>query len=798
MTDSSAHDKALAWFDGQPPGDGNFLALALDALIDGLGCTWAVAVAVAVDTGDGPALLSSRCKDGESPYKPGDERIAPPFQADPADRYWFVSDIPADQGVEFTSCHGHILHDGAGNTIGYVLAMDRRTMADDSAAAMFFRLIAERISNHLAHSVDLTGPARAKFNNGEKKQTEAELHTSERRLQDFADASVDWFWETNAAHEYTYLSDGFERATGFPPERLYGVDRHRLLGAAATTPADFEMLRKLQAHLAVRDHIHQFPIEGREAMWIRTSSLPIHDNQGNFIGYRGSTANITAEVEARAQLQSVADRYLDAIDSMSDGVALWDEDDRLVICNRRFKELSAEDIGILQPDMKFEDFLRKCAEGASFHEEGALLETAIQERLHAHQNPPSETEIRRISRALSIRERRTPDGGTITIAVDMSQQRQFEAVGQLTGGIAHDFNNLLAVISGNLELLDQRAKNNPDLTRFIERGLAAAERGAQLTNRLLAFSRQQPLAAKSVTMDRLIDGMQDLVQRTLGETIRIKTTTAADPWPCLVDVSQMENAILNLAINARDAMPDGGDLTIETDNLDLTDGSAAQRLNLKPGCYVTLSVRDTGTGMEAAVIERAFDPFFTTKDGDKGSGLGLSMVYGFVRQSGGQTRIDSIVGEGTTVTIFLLRNIDGEVDGSQSVETPDTIAGHGEMVLVVEDDGEVREIAVAMLREFGYRVLHVTQGEEAIALMENTPDLNLLLSDVMLPGGISGKALAEAARAIIPDLRVLFMSGYTRDAFGANGRPDPGDDLLEKPFRKSELAEAVRRTLNSG
>ncbi|MBT5191391.1 MAG: PAS domain S-box protein [Rhodospirillaceae bacterium] len=916
MADSGAQENALKWLDRETaalPADGNFHALALEALIRGTDCTWAVAA----DTSDGFSILASCCKDGERPYEPNATDGKPPFQSDPANQYWFATDISADQGVEFKSCRGHVLHDEAGEAIGYLLALDRQAKSDDTATAMFFRLIAARISARLSleHAArkqvraDLNTPqSRALFDSSpiavsitsaadgailfvnrwwsetygrpaeeligtrmsdyypapeirddllqrlqsegfvrneetqvkraddgaliwillslypiefdgqkavlawahdinERKVAETELRVNEQSLQNFADASADWFWETDAENRFTYISDGFERATGFTPESQYGRDRLRLLRPAASTPNDFEVLRKLEAREAVRDHTYRYSIQGRDPMWIRSSALPIHDGHGNFAGYRGSTANITAEIEARQHLQSIADRYLSAIDSMSDGVALWDADDRLVVCNQRFRELSGDTGNIIRSGVIFEETVRATAAAGSFAASGDTLEAEIQERLAAHGNLPSEMEVRRLHRILNIREQSTADGGIISIVIDMTAQRQFEeqlhqaqkmeAVGQLTGGLAHDFNNLLAVISGNLELLDSRAKGDVNLTRFIERGLAAAERGAQLTNRLLTFSRRQPVVAQTTTLDRLIVGMQDLVQRTLGGTIQIKTRTGTSPWPCRVDVSQLENSILNLAINARDAMPDGGSLTIETENLDLTDASAAQRQNLAPGCYVTLSVSDTGTGMTPDVLERAFDPFFTTKETEKGSGLGLSMVYGFVQQSGGQIRINSAVDEGTKIVIYLPRSADDAADGLQSATSPELKLGNGEIILVVEDDAEVMEIAITMLTELNYQVLHVDQSQDAIALIRKTPDLKLLLSDVVLPGDLNGKVLAETARQIRPDLRVLFMSGYARDAFAPDGRLDPADELLQKPFRKSDLARAVARALST-
>ena len=642
----------------------------------------------------------------------------------------------------------------------------------------------------------------------ERKAAEDAVRESEQRFHDFAEASADWLWETDAGHRVTYVSAGIERSTGIPPERFIGIDRHAMLSEAASTATDFEMLRKMEAHEPIRDYVHSFHPPGQEPLWIRTSLIPIHDRDGDFAGYRGTTANITAEVEARRRLQSVADRYLTAIENMSDGVAFWDADDRLVICNQRYREFGNNHDHVFRIGMTFEEHIRAAA--VNFPVKGEALEAAIRARLDGHRNPPSEIEVMRKNRILSVRERRTPDGGTISISTDVTLQRQteeqlrqaqkMEAVGHLTGGIAHDFNNLLAVISGNLELLESRAREQPDLNRFIERGLAAAERGARLTQRLLSFSRKQALDAKAVTMERLINNMHDLVQRALGEAIQIETIVSPEPWPFLIDTAQLENAILNLAINARDAMPHGGTLTIEGRNLDLTDAAVARQENVVPGLYVLLSVSDTGTGMSGEVIEHAFEPFFTTKDVEKGTGLGLSMVYSFVQQSGGQVRAESEVGKGTTIKIYLPSRAEAALDElsetRRSGSSPET-GGNSGTILVVEDDSGVREITVAMLNDLGYSVLQTEAGEEAMELIAAAPQLDLLLSDVILPKGMSGRDLAENARAIKPCLKVLFMSGYIRDAFAADRGPDPGDELLEKPFHKDDLARMVRRALNS-
>ncbi|MBT5457337.1 MAG: PAS domain S-box protein, partial [Rhodospirillaceae bacterium] len=639
----------------------------------------------------------------------------------------------------------------------------------------------------------------------ERKAAEDAVRESEQRFHDFVEASADWLWETDARYIITYISAGIERSTGFSPDRLFGKNWHAMLTESASTASDFETLRKLEAHQPIRDYIHSFRQPQDKLLWVRTGLMPIHDRNGDFAGYRGTTANITAEVEARQRLESIADRYLTAIDNMSDGVAFWDADDRLVICNQRYREFGGNHDHMFQIGMTFDEHIR--AASVNFLAQGKALETAVQTRISGHQNPPSEIEVKRKNRTLSVRERRTPDGGTISISTDVTQQRliegqlrqaqKMEALGHLTGGIAHDFNNLLAVIFGNLELLESRARDYPDLTRFIERGLAAAERGARLTHRLLSFSRKQALEAKSATLDHLINGMRDLVRRALGETINIEIIVDPKPWPFLIDTAQLENAILNLAINARDAMPQGGILTIEGRNLDLTDPAAALRENIEPGLYVLLSVSDTGTGMPREIVEQAFDPFFTTKDVEKGTGLGLSMVYSFVQQSGGQLRAESEVGSGTTIKIYLPSGPEAALEEKADIQHSRPGTGNEGTILVVEDDPEVREITVSMLSDLGYSVLQTEAGEEALKLIAVTTQLDLLLSDVVLPRGMNGRTLAENARAIRPDLRILFMSGYARDAFDDDGSPHPGDELLEKPFHKDDLARMVRQALNS-
>ncbi len=379
----------------------------------------------------------------------------------------------------------------------------------------------------------------------------------------------------------------------------------------------------------------------------------------------------------------------------------------------------------------------------------------------------------------------------------LRQSQKMEAVGQLTGGIAHDFNNLLAVIMGNLELLLERTGSDAGISKLATRALGATQRGADLTHRLLAFSRRQPLRPVSVDISHLVQGMHDLLARTLGEAIEIELVVAAELWRCEVDAGQLESAILNLSINARDAMPQGGKLTIETSNAHLDDAYAAAQEEVEPGQYVLLAVSDTGTGMSAEIIAQAFEPFFTTKEVGKGSGLGLSMIHGFVKQSRGHVRIYSELGEGTTMRLYFPRSTADPVSGHGAVAPAviDTSA-LGEVVMVVEDDVDVRTVAVSILDELGYEILEAGTAVAALEQIERSRRLDLLITDVVLPGGLGGRDLADKALALKPSLKVLYMSGYTKNAIMHHGRLDEGVQLLTKPFGRADFALKIRQILD--
>jgi PAS domain S-box-containing protein len=373
----------------------------------------------------------------------------------------------------------------------------------------------------------------------------------------------------------------------------------------------------------------------------------------------------------------------------------------------------------------------------------------------------------------------------------LRQAQKMESLGQLTGGIAHDFNNMLNVVIGNLDMLLRRlARGDSNVQRFASFALDGATRAAQLTERLLAFARQQPLRPEPINANKLVAGMSDLLHRTLGETIRTETVLAGGLWKLHTDTNQLESAILNLAVNARDAMPQGGKLTVETGNAHLDDVYAAQHAGVPQGQYVMIAVSDTGCGMSADVIQKAFDPFFTTKSVGKGTGLGLSQVHGFVHQSGGHVKIYSEVGQGTTVKIYLPRFYGPSEEILANARFTPALSGAGTTILVVEDEESVRHVSVEALNELGYDVLEANGAATALQLLDQHPEISIMFTDVVMPE-VNGRMLADEARQRRPNLKVLFTTGYTRNAIVHNGVLDPGVHLIGKPFNLEQLARKL-------
>ena len=380
----------------------------------------------------------------------------------------------------------------------------------------------------------------------------------------------------------------------------------------------------------------------------------------------------------------------------------------------------------------------------------------------------------------------------------LRQSQKMEAVGQLTGGIAHDFNNMLTGIIGSLELLRRRLARGrtEDLDSLIDLGVTSANRAAALTHRLLAFSRRQSLDSKPVEMNALVISMDELLQRSINESIRLDMQLDQQLWVAEADPNQLESALLNLVINARDAMPNGGRLVVSTSNRHLDEDYAQSQSNLDAGDYVVLSVTDTGCGMAQSIVNRAFDPFFTTKPIGQGTGLGLSMIYGFSKQSGGHVVIHSVVGEGTTVSLFLPR-FGGDLPQEHPVNVGHSpFANNGETVLIVEDDPAVRVLVSTVLSDLGYAFVEACDGDNAVPILESAQRIDLLISDVGLPG-MNGRQLAEIGRQLRPDLRVLFITGYAEHAAVRGGFLDPGMQMITKPFTFDLLTAKVREMISA-
>ena len=497
-----------------------------------------------------------------------------------------------------------------------------------------------------------------------------------------------------------------------------------------------------------------------------------------------------------------------AIESIPGAFFQYDREDRLVLYNSKFREtfgVEAEDVGI---GRTFEELLRQRVADNRFRIEPGTEESWIAAvcDMRRRGTRPQELQLSD-GRWLRYEDRRTASGGMVGIRIDVTESRlrgeqlaqaqKMEAVGQLTGGVAHDFNNLLTVILGCVDMIADSLPPGTDLRALAEMAVEASQRGAALTSRLLAFARRQPLSPVRIDVNRLIRDMNGLLRRTLGEDIDIELVCHAGLWSTLADPSQLEAALLNLSLNARDAMPDGGRLTLETANARIDHAYAEQHEEVRPGQYVMLAVTDSGTGMTREVMERAFDPFFTTKPVGRGSGLGLSMVFGFVKQSGGHVKIYSEPGQGTSVKIYLPRAPVQDQPAAAAAERDEPIRRGTERILLVEDEDLVREHLTTVLTDLGYTVAAFADGPSLLRDLDGGGEgADLLVTDVVLPAGMNGRVVAEAVQARLPGVPVLYISGYTENAIVHHGRLDPDVELLSKPFQPRDLARRVRLLLD--
>ena len=648
----------------------------------------------------------------------------------------------------------------------------------------------------------------------ERFRAEERRRESEEQFRVFAEAMPNHVWAADAAGELYWFNEQVYAYSGAPKGGLDGT-----AWTAIVHPDDVEAAgRAWAAALAAGSHYEtEFRIRRADGAyrWFLVRAEPLRGPDGAAVRWIGTNTDIEERRRAAAQLeglnqtleQQVEERTRDR-DRMwrlsTDVMLVARFDATIVAVNPAWTALfgwsEAELVGWSFMDLVHPDDAASTAAAAGDLSAGSVIPRF--ENRYRHKDGsyrwlswtavPDESFIHAVGRDVQAEKEAAQALAKTEEALRQSQK--MEAVGQLTGGLAHDFNNLLTGISGSLELLQTRMTQGrlTDLDRYINAAQGASKRAAALTHRLLAFSRRQTLDPKPTDVNALIHGMEELVRRTVGPAIHVEVVGAAGLWPALVDPPQLENALLNLCINARDAMPEGGRITIETANKWLDERAARER-ELPPGQYLSLCVTDTGTGMTPDVIARAFDPFFTTKPTGQGTGLGLSMIYGFARQSGGQVRIYSEVGEGTTMCIYLPRHY-GEAEGAEGL--PDLAsaprAEQGETVLIVDDEPSIRMLVTEVLEDLGYTAIEAADAVAGLKVLQSDVRIDLLVTDVGLPGGMNGRQMADAGRVGRPGLKVLFITGYAENAAVGNGHLEPGMAVLTKPFVMETLATRIK------
>jgi PAS domain S-box-containing protein len=650
----------------------------------------------------------------------------------------------------------------------------------------------------------------------ERRLAQRELRESEARFRALAQALPNHVWTARVDGEIEWFNDRTYSFSGMPAGSLLGANWTKIVH-----PDDFSPTVRIwdQARASGQAYETEYRLRDKSGAWRWhiTRGVPIKDDGGKVIRWIGTNTDIEEQRSTRAKLealnqtleQRVAERTADrdrmwrlstdimlvadfdatitAINPAWQSVFGWDEDQ---LVGRNFMDLIHPDdvagtkaeVGRLSQGattFSFENRYR--AKDGSFR---VISWTAVPDEAFIHALGRDVTEERAAAAALKKTE------------LALQQAQKMESIGNLTGGVAHDFNNLLQVVSGNLQLLRKDILGNERAERRVTNALAGVERGSKLASQLLAFGRRQALDPRVVNVGRLVRGMDEMLRRTIGEAIEVETIVSGGLWNTLVDPMQIENALLNLAINARDAMDGFGKLTIEVGNAFIDDAYSQQHQDVEPGQYVSLAVTDTGTGMSPELVEKVFEPFFSTKPEGKGTGLGLSMVYGFVKQTGGHIKIYSELGHGTTVKIYLPRSQQQEDLEVLQVDLP--VEGGKETILVAEDDDGVRATVVEMLQELGYRVLRAPDAGAAMAIIESGMPIDMLFTDVVMPGSLKSSEMARKAKERLPSLAVLFTSGYTENSIVHGGRLDAGVQLLSKPYTREALARKVRHVLDLG
>jgi len=633
------------------------------------------------------------------------------------------------------------------------------------------------------------------------------MKESEQRFRDFAESSSDWFWEMDENLRFTYFSGRYGEITNFDPEERIGTHRMDFVSEEELSE-NAEKWDAHQADLDARRPFKNFEFASNattfDAHHVSVSGVPVFDETGEFKGYRGIGTDITARKSAEVELRNSDEKFRALIDNSPAAIVVKDLDGKIVVANRQWNDWFAQESEASLGKTTFDLFPPELAEDITAQDRIVLENLVPVERNRELLFPDGKTRhvLSQKFPILGGDERPIGIGSIITDVTDQRnleeqarRSQRMEAVGQLTGGVAHDFNNLLAVMIGNSEMLEDRIGEDKRAAAHLLSMKRAIDRAASLTDRLLAFSRQQNLASKSITINGLVLGLEEMFQRSLGETIELQTNLGPGTCDAMIDPHQFENALLNLAINARDAMPAGGVLTIDTANVTLDEAYAEQQEEVTPGEYIRVAVGDSGVGMSPNTAAKVFEPFFTTKGVGDGSGLGLSMVYGFVKQSGGHITIDSEIGVGTMVNLYLPASSHIAEEECIAVGAA-SLARGSERILLVEDDHGVREVSDAILRKQGYSVTKVEDGKGAMKHLLDDPPFDLLLTDLVLPGGMNGVEIANQAMHFQPDIKVLFTTGYAENADIDQSKMGSDVNLINKPHRRAELLEKVRTLLD--
>ena len=626
------------------------------------------------------------------------------------------------------------------------------------------------------------------------EKTPVMLHSSDKqgRVIDVSD-----YWLKNLGYSR-------DNVTGRPLTTFLSEESRRLVEEAAEP--------RFQETGEVKDLELEFIRSNGEIRIIRLSALAKYAADGSFLCSQSVLEDITERLKAKQALEESEHRLSVAIDNMAVGIVVIDENGTITefnpfaepIFGYEAPEVVGKNIEMLMPE-PFRSERDQC------------LRTGLDIGTGKIKGMGREvTGLRKNGETFPMRfrvgELKTAEGslfvGTVYDLTEIKQlesqlrhSQKMDAIGHLTGGIAHDFNNILGIVMGNLELLQSQVAGNAKALKSVNSALRGAERGASLTKKLLGFSRESAAEVKLTNLNEFIETLHGLIAKSLTPSIRVEQHLAGDLWPAKIDPGDFEDVLLNLSLNARDAMPDGGTLVIETANTILDEDYVKLNPNARAGEFVMISVSDTGTGMTDEVIEKAFEPFFTTKDQGKGTGLGLSMAYGFVQRSGGHLKIYSEVGEGTTFHIYLPRAHEETSGDEETIDIRDSVPGGSETILIVDDEQDLADIAVTLLEGLGYKTFSANDGKQALKIFEDHEDIDLLFSDVIMPGEMDGYKLALAARKLAPSLKILLASGFTRaheeDVHGENAAvAELTGNLLGKPYNRSELAKAIRHTLD--